>query len=1064
MEITVLGPVRVLVGGSPVAVGGPKQRLLLAVLACRAGRAVGTNQLIEALWGRHAPASAADNLRLYVHRLRRALGRDRIAGSASSGYVLEVSPEHVDSHRFASLVATGRETLSAGDPALALRLLGDALALWQGEPFADLANEPALHDQAARLRELRLAALESRIEADLRVGNHAAVTGELIGLVAEYPFRERLHAQLMLAYYRSGRQADALAVYYRVRTVLIDELGVEPGNELRDLHQAVLRRDPSLDDYRPHPPPWVNAVATQIPAQLPAGVADFVGRKAQLAHLDGLAATDDAAASVVIIAISGSAGVGKTALAVKWAHRVAGRFPDGQLYVDLRGHDSTRSSLPAAALAAFLQALGVPAGQIPAGEQAMAAMYRSLLAGRRVLVVLDNAAGAEQIRPLLPGDPGCLVLVTSRDALTGLTARDGARRLLLESLTAGEAATLLDRMIGSERVEAEPVAANTLARTCGHLPLALRIAAAQLQDEPGRSLADYVAAIRRVGPLVALRISGEDELAVRPAFDESYRNLAPPVAEVFRRLGLVPGPDFTVAAAAALTDRSTARVARLLDRLVAVHLVDRRGAGRYVLHDLLREYAQAQLESAESAQTQSCAKGRLFRWYLRRSDAAGRLLFPDTLRLPGSDLGGNGFADRAEALAWLDDERPNLIAAATAAGRDPEHREVAWLLADALRRYSWIRSDAVGWLALAETGLAAATAAGNLHGRASAELGLGLADIQAGQFQNGVTHLRRAISLSRRASWDDCQAVSYGNLGIAYSELGQLRPAIDHFGKALAINERLDRRGGLATNLGNLGLLQLRMGRFGSARDHLARALALRSDGAGRGNRGVFLTGLGTASAHLGDTREALDDLIESVTICAELGDVNDQVEAECSLARLHAHLGRHDDATHWADAAVEHSQPSSAPIKAVALAARAATRLAAGQDEPALADSRAALQLADSVGQYVELVVLAGLAAAEQRNGKLVDARTRATQVALKAKATGYRHLHGQALATIAATYLGNVSDGMAARYARQALAIQRRSGDRLSEASTLTLLASALPEAYRKIPQLPAGGLRSG
>jgi hypothetical protein len=433
-------------------------------------------------------------------------------------------------------------------------------------------------------------------------------------------FREQLHAQLMLAYYRSGRQADALEAYRQARTILIEELGIEPGGELRTLQQAVLRRDPSLDDYRPVL--RVNAVASQVPAQLPAGVADFVGRAAQLTQLDGLATSDDLAA-MVIIAISGSAGVGKTALAVQWAHRVADRFPDGQLYVDLRGHDSTRSSLPAAALTAFLQALGVLAGQLPAGEQALAAMYRSALAGRRVLVVLDNAAGAEQIRPLLPGRPGCLVLVTSRDALTGLTARDGARRLLLDALTGREATTLLDRMIGSERVDAEPVAASALARTCGHLPLALRIASAQLQDEPGRSLADYVAAIRQVGALVALRISGEEELAVRPAFDESYRNLAPPAAELFRRLGLVPGPDFTVPAAAALTDRPIARAAALLDRLAAVHLVDRRGSGRYVLHDLLREYAQAQLVSAESAETQACARGRLFRWYLRRSDAAG---------------------------------------------------------------------------------------------------------------------------------------------------------------------------------------------------------------------------------------------------------------------------------------------------------------------------------------------------------------------------------------------------------------------------------------------------------
>ncbi|HKE52720.1 MAG TPA: tetratricopeptide repeat protein, partial [Actinomycetes bacterium] len=401
----------------------------------------------------------------------------------------------------------------------------------------------------------------------------------------------------------------------------------------------------------------------------------------------------------------------------------------------------------------------------------------------------------------------------------------------------------------------------------------------------------------------------------------------------------------------------------------------------------------------------------------------------------------------------------NLIAAATAAATDPDHREIAWLLADALRRYSWIRADAIGWLALAEAGLVAATAAGNAHGRASAELGLGLADIQAGRYEDGIAHLRRAIAFSRRAGWEDCQAVSYGNLGIAHSELGHLRLAIDHFGKALALNEQLDRRGGLATNLGNLGLLQLRMGRFGPAADQLVRALTLQSDGAGRGNRGVFLTGLGTAKAHLGQVGTALDDLLESVTICAEFGDATDQVEVQCSLARLYAQLGRHADAAHCAEAAVERSQPSTAANQALALTARATTRLAAGQHEPGLADSRSAVGLIDGgVGQYVQLVVMLGLAAAEQCTGQYDEARDRATRVADTAKVTGYRHLHGQALSTIAASYLGAGMDSMAARYGRQALAIQRRDEDRLSQAATLSLLARVLPDGDQTIRQLRA------
>jgi DNA-binding SARP family transcriptional activator/tetratricopeptide (TPR) repeat protein len=1050
MELAVLGPVRVLVDGRPVAVGGPKLRLLLAVLSCNPGRVVGSGRLIEALWGAAAPRSAADNLRLYVHRLRRVLGREWIVGTNRSGYQLRLGAEQIDAHRFSDLVAVGRGALSGGDPAHAARVLGEALALWRGEPFADLADEPALREEATRLLELQLAGVECRIEADLQLGNYAAVIGDLVSLVQQYPFRERFHALLMLAYYRSGCQSEALAVYRRARAVLVAELGVEPGSELVALEQAMLRRGPGLDEYRPAPRLGLDA-NVRVPVQLPAGVADFAGRMAELDRLDQLVAAGDVVDAMSIVVISGTAGVGKTALAVRWAHRTAGRFPDGQLYANLRGHHLTRPARPVEVLTGFLQALGAPVSQIPAGEDAAAAMYRSLLTGRRVLVLLDNAADAEQVRPLLPGHAGCLVLVTSRDMLAGLSARDGARRLSLPPLTAPDAVALLGAMLGTNRVTAEARAAAALAGACCCLPLALRIAGARLQNEPDRGLADYLAAVRQTGPLSALRITGDEQLAVRVAFDASYRRLSAPAAELFRLLGLIPGPDFTVEAAAALVDWPATQAASLLERLAAAHLVEQSRPGRYAFHDLLREYANEQVRSAGAANARTQASDRLYRWYLRHADAAARLLFPDTLRLPGSASGGGEFLDPGDALAWLDNERTNLVAAGVAAAGDPHHREVAWLLADALRRYSWIRADSVDWPALATAGLAAASAAGNRHGQASAELGLGLADLETGKYGDGIAHLRRAITLSRQVGWADCQAVSLGNLGIAYGELGRLRLAVDHFGTARALNQQLGRTGGLATNLGNLGLLQLRMGRFGSARDHLAQALSLQPGGGGRGNKGVFLNGLGDANAHLGHTGQALDQLTQALAICAELADINDEIEVLCNLAHLHAQLGRHDDAARHADTAVARShQSTDTATKATALTARALTRLSAGQPEQGLADSLAAAQLiVGSVSRFVHLVVLVGLATAEHHNGRPDQARVHALEVATEAATTGYRHLRGQALAIIAATYLANGANQIAARYARQALATHRRNGDQPGQAGALRLLDQALSAA---------------
>ncbi len=469
----------------------------------------------------------------------------------------------------------------------------------------------AVEAEAARLEEQRLAALEARIDADLACARHAVLIPELRKLVLDYPLRERLWGQLVLALYRSGRQADALSAYREIHQLLEAELGVEPGAALRRLHQRILSADAALDAPA-RSAPGARATPAPVPRQLSADVAGFTGRGEHLRRLGQLLGGDgQGPAALVIAAIVGTAGVGKTALAVHWAHQVAGRFADGQLYVDLRGVARRPPLPPAEALAQLLRALGVPAAQVPPELEEAAGTYRSLLAGRRVLVVLDNAASPDQVRPLLPGSPTCLVVVTSRNQLRGLVAKDDARLLTLDVLGRDEAAALVGRVIGDARVRAEPAATAELARLCAHLPLALRIAGANLADHPGQPIADYTAELAEGDRLAKLVVGGDEQTAVRSSLDLSYQRLAPPERRLFRLLGLVPGPDVSAAAAAALAGTTPERAELVLDRLALAHLLARRAPGRFAVHDLLRLYAIDRALREESEQEREVATRRL---------------------------------------------------------------------------------------------------------------------------------------------------------------------------------------------------------------------------------------------------------------------------------------------------------------------------------------------------------------------------------------------------------------------------------------------------------------------
>jgi tetratricopeptide (TPR) repeat protein len=522
-------------------------------------------------------------------------------------------------------------------------------------------------------------------------------------------------------------------------------------------------------------------------------------------------------------------------------------------------------------------------------------MYRSLLSGRRVPVLLDNAHSAEQVRPLLPGTAGCLV-VTSRDRLSGMVARDGARRLDLDVLSPRESVTLLRKVAGAARVEAEPEAAAELARLCAHLPLALRIAATRLTDQPHPSIAGYLAELAAGNRLAALATGGDRETAVRAAFDLSYSTLSDGARRLFRLLGTVPGQDFSATAAAALAGLPGVTAAGLLDELTAPHLVEQGTGGRFGFHDLLRLYAWDRAAAEDPEAERGAALQGLLDWYLGGARAAAGLLYPQMLRLPEGGAGplsqAPEHADAAAAVAWLEAERANLVAAIRHAAEHGSRRS-AWTLADALRGFFWLRWHTVDWLTAANGGLAAAAADGDLPGQAAAELSLGSAYGRVGRPGHAMEHCARAVALSRQAGWADGEAAGLGSLALVHWKQGRLAEAAEHLTRALETYRRTGLRAGQATCLGNLGNLYYELGQLERAAEHCAQGLDLHRAIGSRVGEALALLGLGSVSRLLGRLDPALEELRQSLAIARAVGDQSTEADALTMLAGLHRDAGR---------------------------------------------------------------------------------------------------------------------------------------------------------------------------
>lgn len=743
------------------------------------------------------------------------------------------------------------------------------------------------------------------------------------------------------------------------------------------------------------------------PRQLPADVADFTGRAVELRWLDALALSESPASkSLKIMVVVGAPGMGKTALAVHWAHRAAERFRDGQLFVSLRGYACAPPMQPLEALAHLLRGLGVEPQRIPVELETAAGLYRTLTARKQILVVLDDAASAAQVRPLLPGGPDCTVIVTCRDQMDGLAARDGARVLSLEALTPGDAAALLARIVGADRVDAEAGAAAEMTRLCGHLPLALRIAAAKLTTHPHSTITGQVAELSATR-LAALEVEGDEQAAVRAAFDLSYDRLPPQTRLQFRLLGLAPGADVTAPAAAALAGVAVADAGRQLRRLAAAHLLESSAPGRYRMHALLRLYAADRVDSDDQPGARSAATHRLAAWYLGTLDAAASLLYPDMLRLsvPAAPAGVAlaGFAGHSAALRWLDAECDNLTAAIRQfAGH--ELPRYAWLLADGLRGYFHLRWRTTDWLTASHTAHDAALAAGDAAAQAAAQISLGHLSWALRRHHDAIDHYAVAAALARQSGWDAAEAAALGNAGGVYNDVGQPREAISCMTAGLELDRRAGRQELQINKLANLGYDCRILGRLQDAATHCDEAVRLAIQAGYSGSEAHALTNNAQVQQDLGQLKRAHHELTRALKLYRQIGDRAGEADVLANLAAVSRDAGDFADALERANEALTLAKLIGDPRTEIdALLALAATHLRLGNYEQAADLARTAHQISGDEGTlHQQAQAHLCLAAICRHLGDYQQSRAHGRQALAIARQAGYQPIEDQAVSEL--------------------------------------------------------------
>lgn len=871
-----LGPLEVRTGRGWSEVSAPKWRTVLAVLLLNAGQVVSTDRLIEELWGDAPPARPANQVSIYVHRLRKLIGDadSRRLVTRAPGYQILLDPEDLDAQRFAALAAAGRTALSNGDSRQAAELLTEALALWRGSALADVPQSEVVRAEVGRLEESRLEAQVMRIEADVACGRHAQVVGELQRLVGDHPIREELWALLIGALRGAARQAEALEAYAQARQAISDELGVDPGAELQHLYQEMLAADAGSGSA---------AEPLPVVAQLPADIPDFTGRGEHVQNLCNLLSAPgrpDSPGAVAVAAVIGAGGLGKTTLAVHAAHLLRAQFPDGQLYINMLGA-AQHPATPSDVLARFLRDLGMNPARIPAGEDERAARYRSRLTGRKLLIVLDDARDAAQVRPLLPGSASCAVLVTTRSRLPDLA---GSRFVDLDVLAPAEARALFAGIISPRRAEAEPDATNEVLAACAGLPLAIRIAGARLAARGGwtvHALASRLSDERR--RLDELRVGN---LAVRACFEVSFASLpgsrqpgGVDPARAFRLLGVWTWPSIGLPAAAALLGQPESAVADVLEVLVDAHLLDSPGPDVYRFHDLLRVYAADRARAQETEQDRRDAIIRVLSWYLLTMDAAARVISPQHTRVPldpaPAEVRPIDFAGLDEALEWCEAERARLVGAVRLAAESGLH-EIAWKLAAAAMSFFYRRSHWTNWVTTHQIGLASARQVGDVLAEAWMLNNLGMAYGQQ-RMEESVTCFEQALALYREVGDAQGEARAATNVANAYFVLGRFREALVAGQRSLGIQRQFGKRYGEGITLDNLGCAYRELAQYDEAIDCLRQALAIFRELGDRDAEADSLSDLGAAYLGQGGMDQAIASLREALAIRRDIGDRHGQ-------------------------------------------------------------------------------------------------------------------------------------------------------------------------------------------
>jgi DNA-binding SARP family transcriptional activator/tetratricopeptide (TPR) repeat protein len=944
MRLRILGPLELVADRRMVKIGGPREHIVLAALALRANRVVSVDQLIDAAWGDAPPNTARSQIQTCISALRKVLdgaGLPDAIETRPAGYLLRISPDDLDSEKFARLVADARalaaEAKTAACPSpegvsLAAAMLREALGLWRGPALANLPGD-LMQQGAALLEEERLAAVEERMRLDLELGRHEEITGELTALVAEQPLRERLQGFLMLAHYRSGRQGEALAVYRRARAILDAELGVEPCQELRDLERAVLNHDPALDLPAPPAAEATPADSQQgSPRQLPSSVADFIGRQDLLEQIKAILPADQQTGwgsyAVPIIAISGRGGVGKSTLALRAAHELAGVYPDGHLYVDLGnpvGDDHT-----ATLLARFLRALGVSGSMIPEEQAERAEMYRSRLSSKRLLLVLDGVQREDQVLPLLPGSPSCAVIVTSRSRLSGLP---GARFIDVEVFDNDSSKQLLASVAGTARLEAEPEAAAQLVRYCGGLPLALRIAGARLAARPHWRVADLARRLkderRRLDEL------SHHGLELRSSIGLTYRSLPGQAQRLFRLFASIQAPDFPGWTAAALLDTELTAAEDLIEQLIDAQMLDAvqgpTGDIRYRFHDLIRVFAQERLAEAETHAQRLDALSRVLGGWLALAEQAHRaeyggdytILHGCAPRWQPADVAGEQVIGCP--MDWLENERAALVCAirqAAEAGLD----EVCWDLALTSVSLFEVKSYLDDWRETAEIAHEASTRGGNPTGRAAMAYSLGSLHLFQKRLDDASRYFAEALEIFTATGNVHGQALVLRNSAMVDRYHGNVADMVAKYETALPGMREVGDLVGVATILRSLARFRINEGDPDEAGRMLEEALALCQQAGYLRGEAQVMTQFAELYLRTGAillARQALHRVLRTVR---EIGDRMGEANVLYSLGIVRYREGRLDNA-------------EATLVHALSLAQRVSNRFIEGQARYALAE-----------------------------------------------------------------------------------------------------------------------------